>query len=57
MLGVLECFLENMNWGFCAELGQCLGGGGGARWVVESSCKVGPVLLVGPGTHRCKPGV
>ena len=28
MLGVLECFLENMNWGFCAELGQCLGGGG-----------------------------
>ena len=56
MLGVLECFLENMNWGFCAELGQCLGGGG-ARCVVESSCKVGPVLLVGPGTHRCKPGV
>ena len=20
MLGVLECFLENMNWGFCAEI-------------------------------------
>ena len=20
MLGVLECFLENMNWSFCAEI-------------------------------------